>query len=402
MTREQRTDSEGESRQATSTAAVVSPTPSPETPTVFGANPAWHVEQMLAALGVAEMMDRGEKAPENVSSILYWNGAAIAGKTTLAHLLERERFALEDTAGRRIAARVDTADAEAAERWLRGEGPAPTGLPVVRVEDLGEVHDKALRKSEPAFCAVVTEENRDEVERRIYASTYKGVTDVVTKYLWPAPAFHLTRWFLGMGFSPNAVTIVGIGFMFAAMAAFWQGLFGWGLAAAWIMALLDTVDGKMARVSHTASAVGNLLDHGTDLIHPPFWYLAWVMGLEKAGRALPQGWVEPLIWTLFLTYVAARLFEGYFIRRFGFHLHVWRRFDSAFRLVVARRNPNLILLTASWAAGRPEVGILLVAAWQLAAVAVHAVQSGQAEWRVRSGPLRSWLQPGEPAPASRH
>ena len=41
------------------------------------------------------------------------------------------------------------------------------------------------------------------------------------------------------------------------------------------MTFLDTVDGKLARVTLTSSPFGNVLDHSLDLIHPPFWYWAW-------------------------------------------------------------------------------------------------------------------------------
>jgi phosphatidylglycerophosphate synthase len=48
------------------------------------------------------------------------------------------------------------------------------------------------------------------------------------------------------------------------------------------MTFLDTVDGKLARVTLTSSRIGDVLDHGLDLLHPPFWYLAWGIGLATA------------------------------------------------------------------------------------------------------------------------
>jgi len=41
----------------------------------------------------------------------------------------------------------------------------------------------------------------------------------------------------------------------------------------------------------------------------------------------------------------------------------WRPFDAYFRLVTARRNPCLIILTASALIGRPDWGFLAVTAW---------------------------------------
>ncbi len=47
------------------------------------------------------------------------------------------------------------------------------------------------------------------------------------------------------------------------------------------MTFLDTVDGKLAHVTLTSSRFGHIFDHSLDLLHPPFCYLAWGLGLER-------------------------------------------------------------------------------------------------------------------------
>ena len=50
------------------------------------------------------------------------------------------------------------------------------------------------------------------------------------------------------------------------------------------------------------------------------------------------------------------------MRRFGgMHIHVWRPIDSKFRLITARRNPNMVILVGALLFGRPDVGLELVA-----------------------------------------
>ena len=44
------------------------------------------------------------------------------------------------------------------------------------------------------------------------------------------------------------------------------------------------------------------------------------------------------------------------MRRYGMHIHVWRPVDSQFRLITARRNPNMVILVASLLFGRPDSG----------------------------------------------
>src|SRR3546814_6269128 len=97
------------------------------------------------------------------------------------------------------------------------------------------------------------------------------------------------------------------------------------------MTFLDTVDGKLARVTLTATRFGHRFDHGKDVVHPPFWYAAWGFGLAPAAMALPPAWLEAGLWAMLAGYVLGRLCEGYFIRRFGFSIFVWRRFDSLSR-----------------------------------------------------------------------
>jgi hypothetical protein len=61
------------------------------------------------------------------------------------------------------------------------------------------------------------------------------------------------------------------------------------------------------------------------------------------------------------------------------------------RLITARRNPNLLLLSASLLAGRPDLGILAVAWWTAVCFVIHGLRIAQAALVRRHGPLRSWL-----------
>ncbi len=86
-----------------------------------------------------------------------------------------------------------------------------------------------------------------------------------------------------------------------------------------------------------------------------------------------------------------RIEEGLFIASFKMDMHVWQRFDSRMRLITARRNPNLIILTIATLAGRPDWGIEAVAVWVAICLAVHAVRLLAGRMARRRGPLRSWL-----------
>ena len=87
-----------------------------------------------------------------------------------------------------------------------------------------------------------------------------------------------------------------------------------------------------------------------------------------------------------------RVIEGAFIALFRIHIHVWRRFDSLFRLITARRNPNMIILIFALLVRRPDVGLKLVALWTVLCLIFHAVRLAQATERsARGQPVVSWL-----------
>lgn len=275
------------------------------------------------------------------------------------------------------------------------ERRAPTPLPgvvVVDQENFGEVENQALRKRERPFMERLTPASRPAIERMSYYASYKGVTDLLTKYLWPEWAFHLTRLAASIGLSPNAVTAIGALLCAVAGFAFWHGWYWSGLAAGLVFMVLDTVDGKLARCTITSSWWGNLFDHGIDLVHPLLWWWAWAEGLQAYGRPLAPDLFAAAMITLVAGYAVQRLIEGAFIVQFGIHIHVWRPADSHFRLVTARRNPNMVILAAALALGRPDLGLLAVAAWTVFSCLFHLVRLIQA-WaaRARGGTIESWL-----------
>ncbi|PKP85007.1 MAG: phosphatidyltransferase [Alphaproteobacteria bacterium HGW-Alphaproteobacteria-2] len=255
-------------------------------------------------------------------------------------------------------------------------------------DELAGSYNQELRKREAPYALCVPELGAAAVEEQLFHGSYKGVTDLVTKYLWPRPALAATRLCARLGLTPNSVTTLSLLLVALAFWLFWQGLWLPGLVAAWAMTFLDTVDGKLARVTLQSSPWGNLYDHGIDLIHPPFWYLAIWHGLD--GQWTGQGAGDIALAVILAGYVLGRMIEGVFIQRFGFHIHVWQRVDSMAREVTARRNPNLLIFTLAALVGAPEAGFVAVALWTVLWGAFHLVRLVQA----LGAPRRpaSWLE----------
>jgi phosphatidylglycerophosphate synthase len=271
-------------------------------------------------------------------------------------------------------------------------GRVPEGFEPIAAET-AELSYAELRKRERPFVMRLDPSDPEPVERAAYDAAYKGVTDVLTLYLWRKPAFYLTRWAARARLAPNFVTLIGAILCVLAFWLFWNGEYWWGVLSGFVFMVLDTVDGKLARVTGASSKWGEVFDHGIDLVHPPFWYWAWEHGLIAYGRPL-----EPVFATMILSiiiggYVGQRIIEGIFIKLLKMEIHVWRPIDSRFRLITARRNPNMVILVAALLLRRPDVGLELVAWWTLASLIFHAVRLAQArELAARGERLVSWLE----------
>ncbi len=266
-------------------------------------------------------------------------------------------------------------------------------MAVVDHESFEAVHDPFLRRRERPFIKRLTADAVPAVERISYYAAYKGVTDLLTKYLWPEWALWLTRLCARIGLTPNMVTLVGALLCVAAGAAFWTGHYWPGMAAALGFMVLDTVDGKLARCTITSSKLGDVLDHGIDLVHPPLWWWAWGVGLTAYGTPLPPNLYEAALIATIGGYFVQRALEGAFIAAFGIQIHVWKPIDSRFRLIAARRNPNMVLLFASLLIGRPDIGLVAIGVWTILSCLEHFVRLMQAAAERRRGrTVESWLQ----------
>jgi phosphatidylglycerophosphate synthase len=255
--------------------------------------------------------------------------------------------------------------------WLRERRRgAPPGLRAASPGELVPGYIAALRKYEPPYLHRVRPGIAERIEALTFDAAYKGATDLVTKWLWPRPARAVTRWLALRGVQPNTITVASWVLAIAAAWLFAVGAFGAGLAVAWLMTFLDTVDGKLARVTLRSSHFGHLLDHSLDLLHPPFWWFASGLGLGAPFATET--------WIVVGGYLVGRLEEGLFLLVFGFEMHCWRPLDALFRTITARRNPNLLLLSVGALGGRPDLGLVMVAIWTAVSLAYHAVRIAQA------------------------
>lgn len=363
---------------------------------LWGMTPAERSRRLFEKYGISEIIDIQDL--RNIkSSVIIIRSDAIIDVPLVEAIIENVGLLLltnGENRGLPALAHAKPKHAHKAAELLEGkqEHAARAGLVPLTPGKLDLGYWKKLRKRETPYALIVRFDTKSDIEWRMFMGTYKGATDLVTKHLWPWPAFFVTRFIAPLHITPNMVTALSAVFVVLAFFLFWNGWYGTGLVCAWIMTFLDTVDGKLARVTLTSSKWGDIFDHGIDLIHPPFWYAAWGVGLALSDTPISPQTLWWCLGLIFAGYIIQRLMEGVSIKYFQMEIHIWRPVDTFFRQITARRNPNMILMTFAAAFHRPDIGLIAIAAWTVICLVLHGLQLLQAYFAYRrQGKLSSWL-----------
>ena len=370
--------------------------------TVWGLTGRERLLRMLPANEQFKFADDIEKIPASAEVVFFNANFLFDARVLTAVLGLDKKIALYSDDGCPAAIRTDGGYAAQLLRNLNNDKDqnykfVALTIPRIGLGDLKIDYQQNLKKKDPPYILPISEVNRTLLEQELFSGSYKGVTDLITKWVWPVPAYWVTHYCVRKGWQPNHVTYFSVVLAVFAGLAFWAGFFAIGLVMGWFMTFLDTVDGKLARVTVTSSRFGDVMDHGLDIVHPPLWYIAWGGGLigtqyEISGLGFFMG-------LMLLGYVGGRLCEGAFqFWLASFDMFIWQKLDSFNRLITARRNPNLIFLTYGWLIGRPDLGLLMVVFWHLISTAFLGWRLLMG-WRIKKagGTLRSWLQDIDPA-----
>ena len=234
---------------------------------------------------------------------------------------------------------------------------------------------RKLRRTVPFYMFRILDQTKAaEIQRFLFWSNYKGSTDIFTRYVYPPLVWLMVRPLAKARIHPNVVTLVSIALTFGAVPFFATGHWIIGFLMAYGMSVLDSVDGKLARLTFTDSRLGNFLDHGLDMVHPPIWYVAWAYGVGLSA----DGWSSWLGWAtiaILVFYVLDRLILKIYPRFFqrGFHTH--SRMDATVRSFIARRNINMPVFLLGCIFGLAREAFFLIAFWQFATAAYHGIRT---------------------------
>ena len=104
-----------------------------------------------------------------------------------------------------VAAHVDADQVGAMAKVIESKSmrSLPDGIATLSLGDVAKGYEAGLKKLDRPFVVPLTEERRGALERLTFSGAYKGVTDLVTKFVWPAPAQAVTRWCASIGMTSS-------------------------------------------------------------------------------------------------------------------------------------------------------------------------------------------------------
>ncbi len=239
-----------------------------------------------------------------------------------------------------------------------------------------------LRRELAPFCLRVrSAAERDRAERTLFWGNYKGSTDFFTKHVYPPLVWAMVRPLARWRVHPNWISAFNVAITVAAVPLFAAGAWIPGLLCAYTMSVLDSVDGKLARLTFRSSKLGHVLDHGLDVVHPPFWYAAWAWALD-GGRAGP---LFAVAIALAGAYFLDRIVTELFTRTTRRSIHAYAPIDVRMRTWISRRNINVPIFTVGLLVGLAREAFAIVFAWQVLTLGFHTLRLVQVNWALYRG-----------------
>ncbi len=196
----------------------------------------------------------------------------------------------------------------------------------------------------PYLNRVTPETDIRALENEMYANTFKGGMELVAAYGYRLPVRELTRFFARTRFTPNQATALSVIAKIAAIPAFFAGWYWTGLLLAMSFIILDSLDGKLARMTVRYSKAADRWDHLTSLPARMGWFLG--MGwFFSGGNLTDPSAIAAIILTV--TNFADKMVFNIFNAVFGRSPLDFTEFDRIINLFNVKRNDVFLIFFMS-------------------------------------------------------
>ena len=257
--------------------------------------------------------------------------------------------------------------------WSTLDSVQESTCPVFDLRDIDPYIVDLRRSLPPWWLAVDSDLKIRRAEALLTDAAQKGTLDFPAEFIHPPLENLLTKWISASTVTPNQVTTLSVLLAFLTTGLLAAGQMGTGYVAAglviaFIVGVLDGVDGKLARVTVRCTRFGDRYEHILDVVWELTWY--WALGwMLSAGGEAAGPFVLATVITLF--YLFDKAATGMFKSRQGIELFDYAPVDRFFRRIGARRNTNVLLLLAGMAVGMLEEAFTCVAIWTVITAAFH-------------------------------
>ena len=266
-------------------------------------------------------------------------------------------------AARLSPTQLDTWATAGLEQWLQHS-------PVLKPEMLDD-YSPSHRGPVPFYVlTVTTPEEADAATRTLIRAAQKRALDLPALLFNPVFENRLVFWLCNTRITPNQVTVF-TGILGACIACLF--LHGWlrlGITLTYAVAVLDGVDGKLARTKLQTSRLGEF-EHVLDSFVEHAWYLTITSFLVTSTNDTQWWWIGGGLMVSDvldnLLYYAGLVWLGKYLDELG-------SFDRGFRLIAGRRNIYAWMWFFGFWAGLPTQVFVAALVWAIVTVGVHSTR----------------------------
>jgi len=219
----------------------------------------------------------------------------------------------------------------------------------------------------PYFIEVHSREEAQRATWVLIRSQQKQVMDLPAQFIDPPFENVLTRLLCGTSVTPNMVTFLGVGVGVLVVWLFWHGHFLAGALTAFLVEVLDGVDGKLARTTLHYTKLGRYEDL-IDYFNETSWYVALGVGLKDTGLPPSPALLAGL---LIFSDTADNILYTLASKWYGKTIDFFSPFDRAFRRIAGRRNIYVFIFIIGFSLGFPFETFAVVAAWAAVTASIH-------------------------------
>jgi phosphatidylglycerophosphate synthase len=222
----------------------------------------------------------------------------------------------------------------------------------------------------PYFIEIGSRDDARKATRILVRSSQKKVGDLPAEFIDPSFENALTLLFCDTPITPDMITLSGWAVAIIVAYLFWHGWFLSGALLAFVVEILDGVDGKLARTTLHYSKLGHY-EHVTDYFYENSWYVAIAVGLSVT---IPNRLPALLAGLLILSDTADNIFYALAGKWYGKSIDLFSPFDAAFRRIAGRRNIYVFMFIIGFLLGYRLQIFAVAAIWAAVTATIHGVR----------------------------